>query len=224
MCPARLISEKKEKRAHPQRDRRYKTALEPVVRAAPKRKPRKVKAAAVSADRKWWNARVEEMERIHAERIELLRTVGEHPSPIFARQVRAAGALGMDKDLLAVVLGMTLAALENFYADDYKIGQSETITAISANMLRIATATDDNASAARVGMDTLARRGGNDWRPPAQKYEDVTPEQAPDDIVDTSNWTREERQQFRHLLEQQKEREQAEEGEVVEGETQQEQS
>ena len=41
----------------------------------------------------WWKTRVQEIEQTYEERIRTLRTVGEHPSPVFAKIVRMDGAL-----------------------------------------------------------------------------------------------------------------------------------
>ena len=43
----------------------------------------------------WVKSRLEESEKAHQDRIELLRTAGEHPSPIYERFVRLAGELGL---------------------------------------------------------------------------------------------------------------------------------
>jgi hypothetical protein len=150
----------------------------------------------------WFKERFEEIDRAAAERIELLRTTGEHPSPIFAKLVRNHGALGMPKPFVAKMLGITLHTVNTFYSDDYDIGAAEMLSEVATNMLRIATSTTDPA-ASKVGMDILGRRlgrVGTEWAPSAQKVqvEDQTPKGP---VIDSSNLTREEREQLRLMLE-----------------------
>jgi hypothetical protein len=147
----------------------------------------------------WMKERFEKIEREHSERIELLRTVGEHPSPIFSKLVKNFGALGMPKSLVAKSLNISTVVLTTYYADDYDLGAAEILSHVAANMLRIAVSTDD-PNAAKVGMDVLNRRGGEEWKPPAQKLE-VTGKQDAPPIIDSSKLTYEERQQMRAMLE-----------------------
>ncbi len=146
----------------------------------------------------WMKERIAEVDREHRERIELLRTVGEHPSPLFQKVVMNMGGLGMEKKLLAKMLGLTVATLEANYGDDYALGKAYKIKAVAANALRIATSeTDPNA--ARVAMQILDRQGGSEWTTPSQKI--ITSDernQAP--VIDSSKLTYEERQQLREML------------------------
>jgi hypothetical protein len=145
----------------------------------------------------WMRERFSEIERIHAERVELLRTVGEHPSPVFAKIVRIDGALGMPKSLVAKKLGITTATFDIHYGDDYAMGAMEIMSSVAANALRIATSTCDPAAAA-TALKVLDRRGGPEWKPPAQQVE-VENKDAPP-IIDSSKMTPEERQQMRIML------------------------
>lgn len=145
----------------------------------------------------WMRTRFEEIERLHAERVELLRTVGEHPSPVFAKIVRIDGALGMPKSLVAKKLGMATASLELHYGADYDMGAAEILSSVMANALRIATSTTD-PNAGRLAMQVLDRRGGSEWKPPAQQVS-VENKDAPP-IIDSSKMTPEERQQMRVML------------------------
>lgn len=145
----------------------------------------------------WMRERLEIAEQLHQERIELLRTHGEHPSPVFAKIVRFDGSLGMPKNLVARQLGLTTHQLELHYGEDYEIGAAEILRAVSANALRIATSTT-HPDAARVAMQVLDRRGGEEWRPPAQKLEVKTQEAPP--LIDSSKLTFEEREQMRVML------------------------
>ena len=145
----------------------------------------------------WWKERIQDLERLYEERIEILRTVGEHPSPVFAKIVRYDGALGIPKQLLAKKLGISVGMLNQFYGDEYDMGATEIISQVAANALRVATSvTDPNAS--KVAMQVLDRRGGEEWRPPSQKI-DIKNEDAPP-VIDSSKLTYEERQALRIML------------------------
>lgn len=145
----------------------------------------------------WMRERIEAIEKAHQERVELLRTVGEHPSPVFQRIVRMDGALGMPKSLLAKKLGITPGTLMQHYGDDYDMGAAEVLSSIAANALRIANSATD-PSAARVAMQILERRFGEEWKAPAQKLEVERKQEAPP--IDASKMTFEERQQMRAML------------------------
>ncbi len=147
----------------------------------------------------WFKERIDLIERESAQRIELLRTVGEHPSPLMARFVRQDGQLGLSKALVAKRLGLSIRMLEECYKDDYEMGVADVVSSVAANMIRIGTSTSDPA-AAKVGMDILGRRGGEEWKPPAQKLE-VVQKRADPPIIDSSKLTYEERQQMRVMLE-----------------------
>jgi hypothetical protein len=147
----------------------------------------------------WMRVQFEDIERRNAERVELLRTVGEHPSPVFANIVRQEGSLGMPKSLVARKLGITTYSLELNYGAEYELGKSEMIREVAANAIRIATSvTDPNAAATAIKI--LDRMGGDEWKPPAQKVEMKTEEAGPP-IIDSSKLTMEERAQMRAMLE-----------------------
>ena len=146
----------------------------------------------------WFKEKFEEIDSAAEERIGMLRTVGEHPSPLFAKLVRNHGALGMPKKLVAKMLGISMTTLNTFYLDEYEIGGAQILSEVATNMLRIATSTTDPA-ASKVGMAVLERRAGKEWKAPAQKLlvEDDRPS-AP--VIDSSSLTREERDQLRGML------------------------
>ena len=148
----------------------------------------------------FWRARMETIEREHQQRVEILRTAGEHPSPVFAAQVKSAGALGLGKSVTCRLLGIALHTLETHYAADYELGTAEVISSVAANMIRIGTSVTDPANA-KVGMDILSRRGGQEWRPPAQKLEVNDDREAPKNVIDSSKLSYEERQQLRVMIE-----------------------
>lgn len=147
----------------------------------------------------WMSQKFEEIERAHQERIELIRNGGEHPMPVFQQQARNYGVLGMPKSLAAKMIGISVATFMNHYADDYDIGAAELISMVSANMVRIATSTTDPNNA-KVGMQLLERRGGEEFRPPSQKIEvDNSRDKTP--LIDSSKLTFEERRLLQNMLE-----------------------
>jgi hypothetical protein len=146
----------------------------------------------------WMKERFEIIEREHQQRIELLRTAGEHPSPVFAGMVKRFGGLGLPKSLCAKMLGISVSILLSHYESDYDVGAAEIISSVAANMLRIATSQVDPA-AATVGMKIMDRRGGEAWAPPTKKIEmDNKKNQAP--IIDSSKLTFQERESLRAML------------------------
>lgn len=153
-----------------------------------------------SALAEWWRKRMEQVELEHQERIESLRNGGEHPTPAYAKQVRMCGALGMEKSIACKMLGLSLYTLETHYADEYLTGAADTVASVAANMIRIGTSTTDPANA-KVGMDILSRRGGQEWRPPAQKLEVADDREVPKNVIDSSRLSFEERQQLRLMIE-----------------------
>jgi hypothetical protein len=188
----------------------------PVVMPRPKRLTNDIPVveSAQGAEREalaqWWKQRIQDIERIYEERIEVLRNVGEHPSPVFAKIVRMDGALGMPKSLVAKKLGISVTTLMAHYGDEYDLGTSEIISQVAANMLRIGTSLTDPNNA-RVGMAVLDRRGGDEWRAPAQKLEVENKRDGPP-IIDSSKLTFEDRAALREIVQRAVER--AENGEL----------
>jgi hypothetical protein len=147
----------------------------------------------------WMKERFEIIEREHQQRIELLRTAGEHPSPVFAGMVKRFGGLGLPKSLCAKMLGISTGVLGQHYADDYDLGAAEIISSVAANMVRIATSQDDDAVASKVGLAILERRAGDEWIPPAKRIEmNNKRNEAP--IIDSSKLTFTERAALRAML------------------------
>jgi uncharacterized protein (DUF2237 family) len=147
----------------------------------------------------WMKERFDIIEREHQSRIELLRTAGEHPSPVFAGMVKRFGGLGLPKSLCAKMLGISTGVLGQHYADDYDLGQAEIISSVAANMVRIATSQGDDAVASKVGLAILERRAGDEWIPPAKRIEmNNKRNEAP--IIDSSKLTFVERQALRAML------------------------
>src|ERR1035438_4685161 len=145
----------------------------------------------------WMKGLLSDIERVHAERVEILRNGGEHPIPIFQQMMKQFGVLGMPKRLAAKLLGMKVPTLDSYYADDYDIGQAEMLKKVASNMVRIAVSTTDPA-AWKVGMDILNRMGGEEWKPPAQKLKVEHDDAAP--IINSDNLSPEQRQTLRALM------------------------
>lgn len=148
----------------------------------------------------WWHERMTQVLKEHEERVAALKEAGEHPSPVFARQVRMFGTLGITQIMAAKLLGIGPAELDTYYGDDYELGRTEVIASVAANMIRIATSTTDPA-AAKVGMDLLARRGGHEWKPPAQKVNLQNDLVRAPNTIDSSKLTYDQRQQLRRMIE-----------------------
>lgn len=146
----------------------------------------------------WLKERFETIERQAEERAELLRTVGEHPSPIMEKFVRRFAGLGISKSGISKLLGITTFSLNKHYADALELGTAETTVAVAGSMLKIAT-DPDNPAAAKVGMSWLERRGGDEWRPASKKIEfEDKRNQVP--VIDSSKLTFEERQTLRAMI------------------------
>lgn len=146
----------------------------------------------------WMQQRLNTIEQQHQARIELLRTAGEHPSPIFASMVKQFGSIGLSKNLCAKMLGVSVAILNSHYEDDYDIGKAETVSSVAANMVRIATSVTD-PSASKVGMQILDRQGGPEWLPPTKKI-DMSHDRDKPPVIDSSKLTYEQRQQLRAMI------------------------
>jgi hypothetical protein len=146
----------------------------------------------------WMKAQFEKIETEHQQRVEILRTAGEHPSPVFGKMVKRFAALGIVRAHIAKLLDVSLSTLTTHYADELELGVAEANAAVATNMLRIAT-DPSNPAAGKVGMAWLDRRGGEQWAPATKKIEveDVT-QRAP--IIDSSKLTFAERQQMRAML------------------------
>ena len=146
----------------------------------------------------WMKSQFEMLESEHQERVHVLRTAGEHPSPVYGNMVKRFSALGIMRAHIAKLLDMTLMTLMTHYADELELGVAEANAAVATNMLRIAT-DPVNPAAGKVGMAWLDRRGGEEWAPATKKIEveDVT-RRPP--IIDSSKLTYEERAQMRAML------------------------
>jgi len=147
----------------------------------------------------FWKEKIQQLQQVTDERIEILRTVGEHPSPLIANLIRSDGALGLPKSIVAKRYNITVGSLEAWYGDDYALGAAEIMSQVMAKGIRTALS-DNDPNAAKMITYLLDRRGGEEYRPPAQRVqtEDVTT--APP-VIDSSKLTADERAQLRTMLE-----------------------
>lgn len=122
-----------------------------------------------------------------------LRAGKEHPCEAYALQVRNLGGLGMEERLVARVLGITMKVLREHYLSDYEMGEAIALIPVAANIMRAAQSNPDAAMALKV----MERRGGVKF---SQKALAAPPEEVAPPIIDYSNLTYEQRQQFRGIL------------------------
>jgi DNA-binding transcriptional ArsR family regulator len=146
----------------------------------------------------WMKQQFAENQAAHDRRVEILRTAGEHPSPIFSAMVKNLGMLGLPHSFVAKMLNISPRTIEVHYKDDYELGAAEMIAATAANAIRIAQSTTD-PNAARVAMDILARRGGDQWKP-AVKLLEIDRKVAPAPTIDSSRLSPALREQLRQEL------------------------
>jgi hypothetical protein len=146
----------------------------------------------------WMKQKMRDLDEANRERIETLRTAGEHPSPIFSGMVRRFAGLGLSKTHVAKLIGASVGVINEHYGEDFEIGVAEVNATVAASMLSIAT-DPFNPAAGKVGMTWLDRRGGSEWAPATKKIEvENTTRQPP--VIDSTKLTFEERQQLRIML------------------------
>jgi len=146
----------------------------------------------------WFKSQIQEIEFNANERIERLRTVGEHPSPVFAQLVQHHAGMGLEPALIAKMLLIPYGTLMLHYEEDIAIGGAAVNLKIAENMARIATSTTD-PNAAKVGMAWLERRAGEAFRPTKKLEIDDKRDKAP--IIDSSKLSAEDRQKLREVIE-----------------------
>lgn len=146
----------------------------------------------------WMKQKMRELEEANRERIETLRTAGEHPSPVFAGMVRRFAGLGLSKSHVAKLIGASVGVINEHYLEDFEVGIAEVNATVAASMLNIAT-DPMNPGAGKVGMGWLDRRGGSEWAPATKKIEVENTTRTPP-VIDSTKFTFEERQQLRIML------------------------
>ena len=147
----------------------------------------------------WWREHVAEIERTSGARRELLATASEHPSPIYAKFVKVFGMQGLPQDLIATLLEMSEADLQLHYGAEYLAGSAEVMSLVTANVIRMATSGNDRV-AAKVAVEYLNRRGGEEWRAPAQKLEVEDSRKPKAGVIDSSAMSYEDRQLMREII------------------------
>lgn len=151
----------------------------------------------------WWKEQSEFMEREQEAIALVLEDAGDHPSASYARQIRRLGALGIPQDLVATMLGISEGMLLEHYEADLKQGEALMLVPVAANMIRMATSGNSKA-ALKAATEILSRRGGEAWRPPAQKVEITDERKTPGKgIIDSSKLSWDEREQLRAIVERQ---------------------
>jgi hypothetical protein len=147
----------------------------------------------------WWRDQISAVEQEHQERTELLATAGEHPSPLYAAQARRFAAIGMPPDVLAFMLGISEGILMQHYETECRIGEGMFMAPVFANAFRIATSGNDRV-AVKMITEIVNRRGGEPWKPPAQKLEIDDSRGKKQRVIDSSKLTWEQRRQLEAIV------------------------
>lgn len=143
----------------------------------------------------WWREQVSDLTRAAKERGEQLQAGSD---AVLETQARVYGALGVPSDVAAALMGMPEGAFMARFASQYGTGSAAMIGQVAANLLRIATKGSDRY-AVKAAIEIMNRRGGEPWRPPAQKIEvERTAPKA--GVIDSSKLLPEERQALRAIL------------------------
>lgn len=148
----------------------------------------------------WWSEQMTHQQEEFERRIEAIRTAGEHPAPFFEQQARMFGALGLPMDVAAKLLLMNEADFCVYYGDQYDVGSAQMMIPVAANLLRIATSQNDR-QAAKAAEGILSRRGGVNWKPPAQQLEVLKPGDQRKGVFDSRNLSWEDRVTLRQIME-----------------------
>jgi AraC-like DNA-binding protein len=139
--------------------------------------------------------RLLEIEKDYQDRIELIRAGLEHPLPLYAKLAHNHAAMGLPRTQIARLLGISVTTLERHYQDDLELGIAQINLKIASNVAR--KALSDDPDAAKIGLDWLDRRGGDQWRKSTQKIE-VEDNKPP--LIDISQLKPEEREALRAML------------------------
>jgi hypothetical protein len=145
----------------------------------------------------WMREKITDMENYHAQREEILRTVGEHPSPLMGKFIRTFAGLHMPMKYIASLCSTTPNTIEKYYQEELTLGRAEVVAMVATNAVRIATSVTD-PSASKVALSILDRMGGDDWKPPTKRVEMGEIEKPR--VLDTSKLTYEQRAQLREIM------------------------
>ena len=86
------------------------------------------------------------------------------------------------------------------YQDELELGYAEIIVKMSQTAIKIGS-DPEHKDAAKTALEILSRRGGEHWKPPVKKKEDVTPEKSKEGrIIDSSKLSYEDRQALREMI------------------------
>jgi hypothetical protein len=152
----------------------------------------------------WWRGQMQHSERAHAQRQDMLAAVRdmEHPNIVFAQQVRMFSAQGMPRDVVATLLMMAESEVELYYGDDFRVGSAELLGQVAQKMAKFALADGDPFVQFKACVEILNRRGGEEWRAPAQKLEiDDSRKKKRGRTIDASKMSWEDRQTLREVIE-----------------------
>jgi hypothetical protein len=143
----------------------------------------------------WWREQVADLKRAAKGRGE---TVAKGADAVLESQARVFGALGVPEDVAAALMGVGEVRFKAEYAGEYAVGSAAMVGQVAANLLRIATSTNDRV-AVKAAVEIMRSRGGEPWRPPTQKLEISRP--APKaNVIDSSKLTVEERAALRAII------------------------
>ena len=146
----------------------------------------------------WWRDHFAAAEAAAVERAAALVDAGPHPAVAYAVRVREYGALGIDRELAARLLGISEVELETFYEGEYRLGRAETISSAAKTLLRISTSLNDRV-AVKGCIELLNRLGGEEWRAPAQKLE-IDDARKRGRVIDSSALSYEDRQSLKAIM------------------------
>jgi hypothetical protein len=149
----------------------------------------------------WWRDRVEAIEASGAERRAAIAVAADqgHPSALFERQARVFGALGIPIDVAAMLLEVTQTDFGLYYGRAYTVGSAEAIMPVAQNLLRIAMSSNDRV-AVKAAVEVMNRRGGEEWRPPAQKLEVSDDRTKRDNVIDSRSLSYDDRRALEAII------------------------
>jgi hypothetical protein len=149
----------------------------------------------------WMKQRIEEIRIATDERIEALRNGGEHPSPIFQKMVHQYALMGLEEKYIAKMLFISHQQLIRYYEEDIKLGYAEGIVTMGTTLYAIGS-DPTHKDAAKVALEWLSRRGGEEWKPPTNRVEAEIKNKDERRIINSDELTREQRDQLRDMINQ----------------------
>ena len=144
----------------------------------------------------WMKAHLDRVEAEAAARVELAKTVIDHPSDLMRPLVKHFAGMGIPKAQIARLLVMSPSTLVTHYEHELDLGIAEANLAVAQNAFKAAT---DPANG-NLSVKWLERRGGEEWKRPVQSVELSKKDSAAAPVIDSTQLTYEERQQMRAML------------------------